>query len=119
MSGPTKPGWRPTLFRRAAPPPPASTTILDRFGRPLQPGDLILLLQGGSTIWQVMACTPILDPQAPGGLLRLSLRATWEGGVQGGQPFLDLVKVRDAHEGVGAKPAEMTPTPTLGPELVG
>lgn len=74
------------------------TQAYDRFGRVLQAGDLVILLEKGPIVWRVQEVRPVLSPQAPPGVVEISLVAIFATGAPGGTPIGDLIKVRDAGE---------------------
>lgn len=48
----------------------------DRFGRPLQVGDLVLLPGMGTTLFLVVGERPVLDPKLPPNCVELRVQAT-------------------------------------------
>jgi hypothetical protein len=70
----------------------------DRFGRPLQEGDIIHLLGKLDIMWRVVSVKPILNPKAPPGTIEIQLHAVFVTGVPGGQLVTDVIKVKDASE---------------------
>jgi len=74
------------------------TEAYDRHGRQLQPGDVVHIIGKGDIMWRVQGVKPILAPDAPKGLVEISLIAVFMTGVPGGTPIADLLKVKDASE---------------------
>ena len=80
--------------QRLPSPEGASTAAYDRFGRRIQTGDLLILLNQGTILWRVKGTAPVLSPQAPPGMVAVQLVAIFEQGVQGGAPIPDFVVAR-------------------------
>lgn len=91
---------RVNTFNRARQDAPTMlrTKAYDRFQRPLQEGDVVLLLGKGDIFWRVQKVAPSMHPSAPAGMVELSLVAVFVTGVQGGEAIPDLIKVRDVSE---------------------
>ncbi len=70
-----------------------SLAALDAFGRPLEIQDDVLYQPPSALIYKIMAAAPILDPQAPPGLLQLTLVCTVPVNVMSGQPTPNLMLV--------------------------
>jgi hypothetical protein len=66
---------------------------VDRLGRRLEPGDLVLLHSELDLIFQVASITPILDPKHPSGYVRLLCRAEVPITMPAGSPFARVVWV--------------------------
>ncbi len=48
-------------------------TPLDRFGQPIKPGHLALINPGFDPVGEILAVSPVLDPNAPPGVARVSV----------------------------------------------
>lgn len=70
----------------------------DQFGRQIGVGDFVILEQHGAVIWRVTNTKPVMRPDAPPGLVELTMAAVTQLVLQGGAPLPGLVKVRDASE---------------------
>lgn len=75
--------------------------LYDRFGRTLDVGDVLFLIGKDDVMWQVVDLKPILTPQAPPGAQVITLAATLQLPVLGGQPLNDVLKVLDAKQTAG------------------
>jgi len=74
------------------------TEAYDRNGRLLQPGDVVHIIGKGDIMWRMQSVKPVLAPNAPKGLVEISMVAVFMTGVPGGTPIADLLKVKDASE---------------------
>lgn len=74
------------------------TTAFDRFGRELQAGDAVYLIGKQDAMWRMSEVTPVLEPGAPAGLVRLTFTSLFSTAVPGGVPVMDVIKIRDAEE---------------------
>lgn len=72
--------------------------ILDRFGRVLAEGDMVILSGRGDLVWRITKIRPILDPNAPPGAKQITFTAAVESGVQTNMPVAEFIKVRDVGE---------------------
>jgi hypothetical protein len=70
----------------------------DEWGRAIGVGDYVILAQHGAVMWRVVQTRPVMNPQAPAGIVELTLTAVTALGIAGGQPQPGLIKVRDAGE---------------------
>lgn len=77
----------------------------DRMGREIGPGDVVHILGKTDVMWKVTGVRPVLDKDAPPGLVEISLASAFLTGVQGGHPIPDLLKVFDAQEATAPKVA--------------
>lgn len=64
---------------------------LDRMGRPLEVGDLVLLRTETDIIFTVLSVVPVLDIKAPVGLMEATLTVTFPLRFPGGQRFQHAV----------------------------
>lgn len=78
---------------------------LDRYGRALQPGDLVQAPSPNELAWKVLGVSAELDPHAPPNHVRLELQATRRVVIPTRKVLLDVVRVRTAEE-VGAPASE-------------
>lgn len=81
----------------------ARTAAYDRFGRMIHSGDLVVMLNQGTIMWRVQETKPVMAPNAPPGMVEVSLVAVFVQGVPGGTPLSDLVLVRSS-EGAQTQP---------------
>lgn len=88
-----------------------TTELYDRNGRPLQSGDVVHLIGKLDIMWKVVHVRPVLDKDAPPGLVELALQAVVVQGLPGGQPIPMIIKVRDAGEFVHVATPDPPPTP--------
>lgn len=68
---------------------------VDRLHRPIRPGCAVLVETQISTIFEVTAVTPVLDPRAPVPMVRVNIAAQFDVVVPLGQPVAHMVIVRD------------------------
>lgn len=93
----------------------AMPVVLDRLGRPLNPGDQVLFFGlPPHTILDVQEVSPVLDPSAPRNTCRLILTTRINFVVKAQQPVGEIVLVRP--EGTGGwragSPTEPASPPT-------
>lgn len=81
-------------FRAAA----GQGEILDRFGRVLAEGDMVIISGRGDLVWRVTKIRPIFTPEAPPGAQVITFAAAVESGVQQNMPVMEFLKVRDVSE---------------------
>jgi hypothetical protein len=72
--------------------------LLDRFGRVLAEGDMVILSGRGDLVWRISKIRPILDLNAPPGAKQITFTAAVESGVQSNMPVMEFIKVRDVSE---------------------
>lgn len=72
--------------------------IYDQYGRQINVGDVVMWPGIPTITWRITKTRPIMHPQAPTGLVEVTLVAAMVEGMQGGVPTGLLVKVRDAAE---------------------
>lgn len=97
-----------------------SSTLMDRFGRELQEGDLVHIVGKGDIFWQVAKLAPSLYPQAPPAAMELVLVAEFPFVLQGGQRIGDLLLV-DRPEPTTDESVEQPPpveSPIIGGDAV-
>jgi hypothetical protein len=110
------------IFRKFGPPPPMRppTIAVDRMGRPIEPGHLILMNDPNGFVFEVVAVTPVLNPAMPPGqaAVQVMVRAEFPIHVQAGAIQRGLIVVGETKarkellaQGNGAPEAE-------GPKLV-
>lgn len=94
---------------------------LDRFGVPIRPGDLVTW-RGPVThdlIWEVRDVVPVLEPNVPAGVCRVTLICTSPVAVRAHQPEISMIRVgrtqtaadAEAETPQGAEAAETPDTP--------
>lgn len=107
--------------RPSAPPPPAPTllgerpkTVRDRHGRELLEGDELIMpaLKLEAPVFVVAGISPLVDPQAPPNLMRVTLLTTVMIGVKADTADQSLIKTRDRTE-VGPVPGVQYPAEAL------
>lgn len=74
------------------------TESYDRLGRALQKDDMVYIIGKGDVMWRVLELKPVLDANAPAGLVQITLISSLMVPVPGGQRIADLIKVADASE---------------------
>lgn len=72
--------------------------VLDRFGKPITPGALVLWRAPFDMVCEVTAVTPVLDPRFPPGLVQLVVTMTAPVQAAMGAPQMGLVVVGYQHE---------------------
>ena len=106
--------------------PISRSTVYDMYGRPIQPGDMIVVGNHPGEIYRVAEVKPVLRPDVPAGVLEMQLVSVILQMVQGGAPIDGLIKVRDVSEYLTpeqlekfkqAVTGETPPTPPEGPRV--
>jgi hypothetical protein len=64
-----------------------NVNALDRFGKKIEPGDLLMLRTDVDLLFTVLEVGPSLDRNGPPGLMNVKLTATFELKTQGGIPY--------------------------------
>ena len=95
---------------------PAPSVALDRFGRVLKAGQLVLYRPPMDLIFEVVSVGSALDPRAPQGAITLALYAKVPVSCAPGVPLGEIVIVGEKttvadEPGAGAEPS--TPEPTV------
>lgn len=94
------------------------SVILDRFGRPLSVGDVILYSPTMPVSARLTRMVPVLDPGAPPNLVTIEYVAKFQFHVPKGQPLTDLVLLGTTEEAVPEAPPEGTEPPPAEPPLI-
>jgi hypothetical protein len=79
-------------------------TPMDRFGAPIQDGQLLLYQEPYGLVFRVASVKPVLDPRAPSGLVQVHLTAEFTVPAQVGRPLPMFLVVGTT------QPAEAPPT---------
>jgi len=83
---------------------------LDRLGRPVRQGDLVLWHPPDDLIFEVLGVSVPLDPRMPPGVLTMTLGVTVPVNVQANTPVRPLLHVGRVPAEAEAAPAEAAPT---------
>ena len=90
--------------------------VLDRFNQPLDVGTIVVYRPAQDLVFTVVEATPILDPQAPPGAVRVVLQAIVPMLSMGGQPRGDMIvigrqDVSGDHVDISGPKAQDAPVP--------
>lgn len=90
--------------------------VLDARGRPLQEGDEVIVVLNGPTYMRVTKITPSLHPQAPPGLMLITVGASYAFQTMRGQPNTEFVRVQMAAEAGALRGADLQSAPPAPPD---
>lgn len=68
-------------------------TLLDRVGKKIDKGSAVYLIGKHDTIWQIHDIKPVLDPQAPPGVVEVTFIASYTAMVNPQVPIPDVLLV--------------------------
>lgn len=80
--------------------------VLDRFGRRVGAGDLVMFSPDQDLLFQVEAITPCLDKQAPPGLVTMSMVCRFPLHAMSNQPMVNLVFIDRTRQSEGGAPGD-------------
>lgn len=92
--------------------------VYDHFMREVQEGDIVFLPGKQDTFWRISKIAPVLRPDAPPGLMEVTLVAAFVTGLPGGAPIMDMIRLRTRAEVEGSLPAAPPPAPPAEPPTV-
>lgn len=94
------------------------SVVLDRFGRQLSTGDVILYSPTTPISARLTRMVPVLDPGAPPNLVTIEFVAKFQFHVQKGNPLSDIVLLGMTEEAVPETPPDGTEPPPAEPSII-
>lgn len=105
-------------FARGSTVPPP-TTIMDAYGRVLDPGDEVILRASIAPCARIQRVQPILDPKAPPGMVLVTMTSVWQLPMQAGVPLQQMIRTQTVAEAIDAGILKRTEEPPAEGAIVG